>query len=84
MHIAHNKDKYYLSISAWSQTCVIQLIIHSIYYMLGLKSFLQYFNFVVEFQKHKLVLVGAFSGRIGLPPAVMGWAASCDSGSVSK
>ena len=21
--------------------------------------------------------VGAFSGRIGLPPAVMGWAASC-------
>ena len=24
--------------------------------------------------------VGAFSGRIGLPPAVMGWAASCDDG----
>ena len=24
--------------------------------------------------------VGAFSGRIRLPPAVMGWAASCDGG----
>ena len=24
------------------------------------------------------MIVGAFSGRIGLPPAVMGWAASCD------
>ena len=24
--------------------------------------------------------VGAFSGRIGLPPAVMGWAASWDDG----
>ena len=24
--------------------------------------------------------VGAFSGRIGLPPAVMGWATSCDDG----
>ena len=23
---------------------------------------------------------GAFSGRIGLPPAVTGWAASCDGG----
>ena len=26
------------------------------------------------------IVVGAFSGRIGLPPAVMGWAASCDGG----
>ena len=25
-------------------------------------------------------IVGAFSGRIGLPPTVMGWAASCDDG----
>ena len=25
-------------------------------------------------------IVGAFSVRIGLPPAVMGWAASCDDG----
>ena len=25
-----------------------------------------------------LINVGAFSGRIGLPPAVMGWATSCD------
>ena len=24
--------------------------------------------------------VGAFSGRIGLPPAIMGWTASCDGG----
>ena len=24
--------------------------------------------------------VGAFSGRIGLSPAVIGWAASCDDG----
>ena len=24
--------------------------------------------------------VGAFFGRIGLPPAIMGWAASCDDG----
>ena len=24
--------------------------------------------------------MGAFSGRIGLPPAVMGWAASCGNG----
>ena len=28
----------------------------------------------------KLKTVGAFSGRIGLPPAVTGWAASCDGG----
>ena len=28
----------------------------------------------------RLMAVGAFSGRIGLPPAVMGWAASCDDG----
>ena len=27
-----------------------------------------------------LLIVGAFSGRIGLPPAVTGWAASCDGG----
>ena len=27
-----------------------------------------------------LVGVGAFSVRIGLPPAVPGWAASCDGG----
>ena len=27
-----------------------------------------------------LNLVGAFSVRIWLPPAVMGWAASCDDG----
>ena len=27
-----------------------------------------------------LSFVGAFSGRIGLPPAVMGWAASRDDG----
>ena len=27
-----------------------------------------------------LIDVGAFFGRIGLPPAVMGWAASCDDG----
>ena len=27
-----------------------------------------------------LNIAGAFSGRIGLPPAVMGWAASCDDG----
>ena len=26
------------------------------------------------------LFVGAFSSRIGLPPAVMGWAASCDDG----
>ena len=26
------------------------------------------------------VVVGAFSGRIGLPPAVTGWAASHDDG----
>ena len=26
------------------------------------------------------ILVGAFSGRIGLPPAIMGWADSCDDG----
>ena len=30
---------------------------------------------------HKeLTGMGAFSGRIGLPPAAMGWAASCDDG----
>ena len=29
---------------------------------------------------HSEACVGAFSGRIGLPPAVMGWAASCDDG----
>ena len=28
----------------------------------------------------ELEVVGAFSGRIGLPPAVTGWAASCDGG----
>ena len=28
----------------------------------------------------RLMAVGAFSCRIGLPPAVMGWAASCDDG----
>ena len=28
----------------------------------------------------RLVNVGAFSDRIGLPPAVTGWAASCDGG----
>ena len=27
-----------------------------------------------------LGVVGAFSGRIGLPPAVTGWAASCGDG----
>ena len=26
------------------------------------------------------IYVGAFSGRIGLPPAVTGWAASCGDG----
>ena len=26
------------------------------------------------------MIVGAFFGRIGLPPVVMGWAASCDDG----
>ena len=31
-------------------------------------------------KKKKNTSVGAFSGRIGLPPAVMGWAASCDDG----
>ena len=29
---------------------------------------------------YELAVVGAFSGRIGLPPAVMGWAASCGDG----
>ena len=28
----------------------------------------------------KKTCVGAFSDRIGLPPAVTGWAASCDGG----
>ena len=32
------------------------------------------------FYKTNLVSVGAFCGGIGLPPAVMGWAASCDDG----
>ena len=31
-----------------------------------------------EVQRNPLPNVGAFFGRIGLPPAVMGWAASCD------
>ena len=30
--------------------------------------------------RNPLIGVGAFSGRIGLPPAVMGWAASCYDG----
>ena len=32
-------------------------------------------------EENPMKSVGAFSGRIGLPPAVMGWAASCDDGS---
>ena len=31
-----------------------------------------------EVQRNPLPNVGAFFGRIGLPPAVMGWATSCD------
>ena len=34
----------------------------------------------VTFQEVLLMSVGAFSDRIGLPPAVTGWAASCDGG----
>ena len=34
----------------------------------------------VCFTPHKLNSVGAFFGRIGLPPAVMDWAASCGNG----
>ena len=36
-------------------------------------------NNLTNYLYYKLV-VGAFSGRIGLPPAVMGWAASCNDG----
>ena len=38
-------------------------------------------NFLFVTLSHMdLVFVGAFSGRIGLPLAVTGWAASCDGG----
>ena len=35
---------------------------------------------IVPLGKFLFAFVGAFSGRIGLPPTVMGWAASCDDG----
>ena len=44
--------------------------------LLLLFNYLTFFNYNFSCQP----FVGAFSGRIGLPPAVTGWAASCDGG----
>ena len=62
----------------------------------GLKFFIFYFLFLDKFVLKTWIsrrvsyfvgilsgvrnMWGPFSGRIGLPPAIMGWAASCDDG----
>ena len=61
----------------------------NLYYMMNINFYVKSMGSfiilsVMRYEKltrcYLLHTVGAFSGRIGLPPVVMGWAASCDGG----